>query len=755
MDQLDTANLEQLPPEVASMLPDEVRQMLEIQREAKLQKISAIGEAIAKKRDDAIAARANSGIEQQWAEDEDAYQGIDEANREEAGAYKPASPGGSFVPTRVGKSTRSNVFLNITRPYVDAAAARVADMVMPTDDRNWAIRPTPIPELHSRLAKTTPAGPEFDQMIQQIVDRATKQAEKDQRQIDDWLNQCLWHAEFRKVLEDSARIGVGVMKGPTPVKRKTVTYQDGNPVISISIDPESRRIDPRNFYPDGACGDNIHSGSHVFEKDELSTRKLRDLKGTPGYLSEMIDKVIEEGPGMRHVESSRLGGRGSTGDDEKFEIWYYYGLLDKDDLEALGMNAEDIPSVTGVPTIVTMVNDTVIKAALNPLDTGEFPYDVLPWQRRPDSWAGSGVGRQVRTPQRIINASTRNMMDNAGISGGGVYVVRKGAVEPADGRWEITPRKILYVKEDADVKSVNDAVAVIQLPSNQQEMLAIIQFALKLAEDVTGLPMILQGQQGQAPDTVGGMQIVNNNAGTVLRRIARTIDDCLTDPHIRRYFDWLQTYGDDPGERDSVIDARGSSALVERDLQNQAILQMGALVLNPAFELDPALWMEESLKAQRLDPKRFKLSDEKKKAMAQQPPPMPYQVQVAQIRAATDEKIATIENQTEQMRIKSDTDRDTVFVQANMRRDQISAQSRIEELRLKREIAYLEAQLKKGINLDTNKVKLAETAAKLRTQKELAFAAMSSDLHKHHNPQVATPATEPPGRAPAGQAFQR
>lgn len=755
MDQLDTANLEQLSPEMAAMLPDEVRQMIEIHREAKLQKIAAIGEAIAKKRDEAIAARASSGIEQQWDEDEEAYQGIDDANRDEAGSYKPSSPNGSFVQKRSGKGVRSNVFLNITRPYVDAAAARVADMVMPTDDRNWAIKPTPIPELRKRLAKTTQPGPAFEQMIAQIVERATKQAEVDQRQIDDWLNQSLWHAEFRKVLEDSARLGVGIMKGPTPVKRKTVTYQNGNPVMSISIDPESRRIDPRNFFPDGACGDNIHNGSHVFERDELSTRKLRDLKGTPGYLAEMIDKVIEEGPGMRHVGQLQVGGKGSTGDDEKFEIWYYYGLLDKDDLEALELDPADIPSVTGVPTIVTMVNDTAIKAALNPLDTGEFPYDVLPWQRRPDTWTGTGVGRQVRTPQRIINAATRNMMDNAGISGGGVYVVRKGAVEPADGTWEITPRKILYVKEDADIKSVEDAVAVIQLPSNQQEMLAIVQFALKLAEDVTGLPMILQGQQGQAPDTVGGMQIINNNAGTVLRRIARTIDDCLTDPHIRRYYDWLQAYGDDPGERDNVIDARGSSALVERDLQNQAIIQMGQLVLNPAFELDPALWMEESLKAQRLDPKRFKLSDEKKKQLAQQQPAPPPQVMAAQIRAATTEKVAAIEAQVDQLRIKSDTDRDTVYVQAERERTQVETAARQRELEAKLQLAQLDYASKHNLKLEDVKAKLADTAMRLNVQKELAAVTLTTDLHKHHNPQVTAPATEPPGRAPAGQAFQQ
>ena len=40
--------------------------------------------------------------------------------------------------------------------------------------------------------------------------------------------------------------------------------------------------------------------------------------------------------------------------------------------------------------IITMVNCRVIKAAINPLDSGEFPYDVMVWQRRPacpTAWA--------------------------------------------------------------------------------------------------------------------------------------------------------------------------------------------------------------------------------------------------------------------------------------------------------------------------------------------------------------------------------
>ena len=120
------------------------------------------------------------------------------------------------------------------------------------------------------------------------------------------------------------------------------------------------------------------------------------------------------------------------------------------------------------------------------------------------------------------------MLDNAGISGGPLIGIRMGAVEPADGKWTLSPRKHYFVKADADVRSIREAIDAIIIPSNQVEMLNIINFSLKVAEDITGLPLDRTGAAGSAPDTVGGMQMVNNNASTVLRRIARNYDDCIT-----------------------------------------------------------------------------------------------------------------------------------------------------------------------------------------------------------------------------------
>jgi len=353
-------------------------------------------------------------------------------------------------------------------------------------------------------------------------------------------------------------------------------------------------------------------------------------------------------------------------------------------------------------------------------------------------------------------------MDNAGIASGPMLIFRQGVVTPANGVAEMAPRKVWILGEDADATiAAERAIGVVKVDMLVQELMMIIQFGLKLAEDVTGLPMLLQGQQGKAPDTLGGMQMMNNNASTVLRRLARLFDDCITEPHVRRYYTWLLQYGEDDAEKgDFTIDARGSSALVERDIQNQAILQMGAIVANPAFGINPEKWFEEYCKSQRLDPKRLRYTDEEKQQLASQPQQPPIEMAIAQLRAEVELQKVQLQTQAAAQRtqvqteaavrkMEIDTDRDRQYVEAETRRDAMEHSARIEELKLKRELALLDYANRTQTTLDEIKGKLASDAMKLRVQKELAGMAATPA------PQVLTPPSEPPQQAAPGHAFQQ
>lgn len=728
---IDTAEQERLAKEAEKKAYEE-----------RMGRLNSLGTLLAKRRDESVQARSQSGIEEDWIEDEDHYEGIDDANRDlYRNRGKPLSPEGGNDKKK-DQPVRSRVFLNITRPYVDAAAAKVADMLLPTDDQNWGIEPTPIPSLvKNKQSKEPLLDPNAGQPAMvpgqdgqqkpltvgehanMIIGKAKEASKLAETRIDDWLTEANYNHETRKVIEQCARLGTGIIKGPYPVAKKysSISKQGGLTSITstLKLSPASRCISVWDLYPDPSCGNDIHSGSFIFEKDRLTKRQLEDLLDDPSYIQEILEMVIAQGPQKRHQEiRENEKATLQIQSDTQYEIWYYTGFISPEDLEAAGCPCKD--DAESIPAIVVMINDMVVKAVINPLDSGAFPYDVMPWQERDGHWAGIGVARQIRTPQRMLNAAVRNLLDNAGLMSGPQIVMKRGMIEPADGVWAITPRKLWYMLEDA-VGNVGEAFAAINIPAMQDQLFSIVQYAQKMAEDVTGLPMLLQGQQGNSPETVGGMQMLNNNASTVMRRIARTYDDKITEPHIRRYYEWLILDPDTPEEEkgDYKIVARGSSALVERDIQNQAIAQMVPMVLNPAFGINPKKWIAEYYRSQRLDPNLFLYSEEElaqmQEAAAQQPPvqdPNTIRAQATiestKIRSQTDLQKATLvqNSDMEELRFKAE--------EAQREREHDFAM-----MQMQREMKIMEFAQQNQLSLEQVKAKLADTAMKEKNKREL------------------------------------
>ena len=270
--------------------------------------------------------------------------------------------------------------------------------------------------------------------------------------------------------------------------------------------------------------------------------------------------------------------------------------------------------------MAVILNDRLVKVALNVLEGGEFPYDILAWQRRPGMPWGTGVGRKIRTVQRILNGGVRAMMDNAGLSAG-VQIVLGNGVTPADGDYSVSGRKLW--RADPDVEDVRKAFHAFVPPSVQAQLMAIVQWAMKVAEDATGMPAMLQGIRGDAPETLGGMQMQQNNSSSTLRRIAKRMDDYVTEPHITRYYDWMMQHSErEDIKGDYQIDVRASSALVERDAQQQFMLGLTQLVADPQYDISPKRLLNELLKGQRIDPKRVQYTEQERAEMAQKSNPV-------------------------------------------------------------------------------------------------------------------------------------
>ncbi len=773
---------------------DEEKQQAESERRISI--VQALGATLLDKRKEAMEARTQCGIEDDWREDEEYYQSIDVVNPEgETNVGKPASSEGGPIGMleRTKAANRSTIFIPLTRPYVDAAHARVSDMLLPTDEWPFDFKPTVITT--SEMLKATPVAAAAAQAMgmasptapaadsgpaatpampgaggamgapgpmgvagpgaamsaagaaqQSPIDPADSNdktpdeiaCDKAKEHITDWLTECQFHGEYRKMLENCAKLGTGVLKGPVPfirVSQKMVTGPDGKKTLQRFEEavPISVSIDPRNFYPDPSCGEDVQRGSYVWEFDTLSGRAVQDLLMDDSYIESQLRKVIREGPlpfGERPSDSPQVATAMRTNIMGKaFGIWYFHGMVDRESLIASGLEEGDIPEdLDSVPAVVTIINDTVVKCALSAMDAGGFPYDLMPWQRRAGLVWGMGVARQMRTPQRMLNGAARAMMDNAAFTSGPMVGIREEWIKPVGGSREIKPRMMFMMTKSApDNAKIQDALSFTNITAAQAEMQAIMELAIRMAETATGLPMILQGQQGEVEETATGRTIQNNNGSTVLRRIARQSDDFVMERHIRRYYQWLLENTDyDDAKGDLQIDCSASTALVDRELSNATLIQLAPLLMqDPA--VDKTKLNKEMLRAHRFDPKRIYKDDAQLRKDAQNPPPPPEKVQIEQMRQQGEDK----RHEQELVLKAHEGQENRAILVASLEKD----------------VNTMLADIAAGRESDDKNIKarLAETFAKLKVQS----ADMAAE--RQHDTAV-TALVEPAGRAQPGHA---
>ncbi|CAB4130538.1 hypothetical protein UFOVP123_11 [uncultured Caudovirales phage] len=715
---------------------------LRLEREKREEQLQAFGTSMAHQRDDWIRSRYSYGVDKRWIEDEDQYNAKDNIAKQ-ASQMMTSVEQGYPVTTQMAKPHRSTVYIGLTRQKTNAAEARLADILLPTDDRNWGIQPTPIPTLMSmgrdeRMAGDKDTGqpmmhPETQQPLRmKDIARASMQVARDkakamQTEIDDQLTECDYNGEMRKVIHNAARLGTGVIKGPIVTNRTRKAWQpfkdmEGNVIHQLEIvqemSPASFSIDPRNVWPDPGCGDNIHHGKGMYEREQLTVRQVRELAKQPGYMKDQLRKVLEEGP-KKSATFQEL-----KDDDQRdiardvYEKWEYWGEVDYDDLKSAGLKLDaEKDELKSISACVVMINNTVVKVYINPLEDGALPYDFFVWEKVADSVWGYGIPYLMRAQQKVLNAAWRQMMDNAGVSSGPQIIVKAGAIQPADKQWQLSARKIWFATDDVD--DVRKAFTAVEFNSYQAELAAIIKMAMELADQETGVPAITQGEKGAAPDTVGGMQMLMNSANVVLRRLVKQFDDSITRPHIRRYYDFNMMYNEDEEVKgDFTIDARGSSALLVRDIQNQAFLNLLAAGANPVYGvyLDTQKLFEKALQAQHIDPAEvLKSEDELEKIKEQQAQPQQGQpdpaLEVAKLRGDIELQKAQVQNQGDMAELQL--------------RQQIAQQEhdlRMAELQMTREIEMLKMSNQQNISLETIKAKLAETAIKERGKKELYAA---------------------------------
>jgi len=164
------------------------------------------------------------------------------------------------------------------------------------------------------------------------------------------------------------------------------------------------RVDPWDAFPDMSAA-SASEAEFWFERKLLNRKQLRELADLPGVIKGQLRRALEDDGGHQIAQDSRQELRAITGVDtvtngKKYELWEYWGPLDKEELKACGCEDIDEDVLVEYNGCVLMVGGHVIKAAINPLESGDLPYSVFNWEKDDSSIFGFGIPYLMRQPQK-------------------------------------------------------------------------------------------------------------------------------------------------------------------------------------------------------------------------------------------------------------------------------------------------------------------------------------------------------------------
>lgn len=511
---------------------------------------------------------------------------------------------------------RSRVFVGLTRTKVMAAYSRIIDLLLQSGDKPWSIAPTPVPELamESEVEIKRQAIGEMGQFSmdlpesdfnsftaereselreverQQILESAKASAEQMEREVEDQLVEGQFEAHLKSAILEMCVVGNGAIKGATMrVERETRWLEMGNGwEISHqeSLSPQISAVSVFDLYPD-PYAISMSDATGIFERHVLTRSQLRELgESGRGFDTDTIEQVIRENEGGTHsqldheVERRQIAGLTTTTDSGRFDVLEYWGQVDGHDLMECGCRIEVDEVTRELQANVWICGGRVIKAQLNPYKRDLLPYQIVPYERIPHQFWGIGVARMMRDSQVTMNTAVRVFLDNLSISSGPQVEINLDLLDPGEDPTDLHPWKV-WLRSGGD--SATPMLRFYQPTNVSGNLGTVIELFRRFADEETSLPSYTHGQQMPGLNkTATGMSMLMGAANVVIKSVIKNIDDFMIRPLIQSMVDWNMQWSEkEEIKGDLKVVARGSTALVAREIQSQRLIQFMEMTANP------------------------------------------------------------------------------------------------------------------------------------------------------------------------------
>jgi len=493
--------------------------------------------------------------------------------------------------SRIAAEGSSPIYVGITSAKCRALAALMKDILVGVE-KPYSIEPTSSPELPQEVTQKIaeyyaklgdvqePKEGEESQALASIKEINEKQrdAEKSmleevrlmavhafskiERQIDDNLQEGSFYKALSAVIADFSWSPTAILKGPIVTKRGRLSWSNGQPVVSEEFIFFNRRVNPLDFYP-------APDQSSFIEKLRFSAKDINDLIGVPGYDEGVLRNAIERPVGTQSVlnnsvDQEIVDNEDKGGDTDEGEIqglhWFGYvpvSVLTKENINVTG-------AIANVECI--MIGNEVAKVCVNDDPLGRHPYYFASFQRRPGSFWGTSLPKVMDSEQRLCNATVRALALNLGLSASPQCMITVDRLADDGDIDEIYGGKVWQVKSDPTGNS-GRPLDFFNIPSNANELLAVFNRFLELADQTTGIPRYIYGGQTNmqgAGGTASGMAMLLEQSTKTIKDCIRHIDTGVIVPRVEQefYHTMLKSEGTYTG--DISVVAIGSQSLTNK-----------------------------------------------------------------------------------------------------------------------------------------------------------------------------------------------
>lgn len=627
------------------------------------------GAALEKEKDAAIEWR--KPYEQRWIEAERQL-------RDGTTMLSGTKDAGGYMSPAVEKPMHQRASDNITRPITRKITARIVNMLFGTDEQQADIVASPMTKPTPMMMEgLDPNDPELQIKLAQKADRAAAAMEK---QIKDYLAEADYATQGRWVISDGDDVGTGILHGPFPklVNRKiSSTTQDeaGNPVTtfvySAEIVPSTERLDFRRFYPK-PCR-NIKECEGVFLLDLMTPKRLKKLAEEPGFDAEQIARVLElaPNPGMLN-EQPNVSESGDTKAvlKGKYPVWKYIGPIETKCLTY--MDNEQTHDKDTVDGEVWFCQGITIKAV--PTDGEALPFHVYNYRKDPDSIFGFGVPHDIANDQFDRNLAWSAVKLNSMASAFPVVGIVKGSFTTENGVMDYPFKKPLIL--NSGVEDINKVLQITTVPSTIADAMLVFNQA---GDNANNHAMVQSMEQTAGTDVKIGaamFAMLKIEDNIIQSDAAKHWDDNITKPLFQAFIDFELAYGTNKEAKWAFdVIPKASSHLLTKDINAQQGIQVLQMAQNPAiapyfrmYELTKMVIDQTNLdadivmipkeaaqqlqeqQAQQPDPEMLKLQTEKEIVQMK----IKADIELAQFKAASDEKVAMMNLQAANIKASSD-----------------------------------------------------------------------------------------------------